>query len=400
MLSGSGVTMTTSFPNLIFSRHLALMVLCGLLLCCPAQTRADQPTPLELHFFAFGTEISLIVIHPDDQVVRQAGLRIEEQFAALHTELNPWQPGPLRSVNNALNLTGRARPGAATLELIAQSQLWHQRSLGKFNPTLGKLVARWQFDQAIHAPRHTPATGDSATSGTTTTPGTDTAASSATLSVTSAASSLSPEATDGAEPLPSPADLRLDPPWVYARRPGVYLDFGGIAKGYALDKGLATLQALGVEHAVINAGGDLKALGQGPHGAWHIGIRHPRGTEALAGIHVASGEGVFTSGDYERYFEQDGRRYHHIFDPDTGEPAIGIVSATVVDPSGALADAAATALIAAGPAQWQEVARSMGVRKVLVVTSDGTVFLSRDLVAQTTILDPAYRQVIVDLPPL
>lgn len=388
--------MTTTFPNPIFSRYPALMVLCGLLLCGPALTRAEQPPPVELHFFAFGTEISLVIIHPDTQVVRQAGQRIEALFAALNNELNPWQPGPLMSVNKALNLTGRARPGAATLELIEQAQLWHQRSLGKFNPTLGKLVARWQFDQAIHAPRHTPATADTAASGTTTT-GADTAASGAATFVASAAS---PVATDRAEPLPSPADLRLDPPWVYATRPGVHLDFGGIAKGYALDKGIATLQALGVEHAVINAGGDLKALGQGPHGAWHIGIRHPRGTEALAGIHVASGEGVFTSGDYERYFDQDGRRYHHIFDPDTGEPAIGIVSATVVDPSGTLADAAATALIAAGPAQWQQVARSMGVRKALVVTSDGTVFLSRDLVAQTTIRDPAYRQVIVDLPPL
>ncbi len=122
------------------------------------------------------------------------------------------------------------------------------------------------------------------------------------------------------------------------------LDWGGIAKGYGLDRASQAVMALGVSRGFINAGGDLFCWGMNPSGRpWQIGVKEPRGSGYL-GVLSLSGSGAATTGDYQRYFMQDGIRYHHVFDPRTGLPAPGHQSVTVVGPETGVCDALSTAL--------------------------------------------------------
>jgi thiamine biosynthesis lipoprotein len=127
--------------------------------------------------------------------------------------------------------------------------------------------------------------------------------------------------------------------------PDVQLDLGGIAKGHAVDRAITALRRHGIRQALVTVGGDLYALGRAPDGGpWQVGIRDPRTPDALAGRLSVEDRAVATSGDYERYFDWHGRRYHHLLDPDTAAPRLTSVhSLTVLAPTGMAADAAATA---------------------------------------------------------
>jgi FAD:protein FMN transferase len=133
--------------------------------------------------------------------------------------------------------------------------------------------------------------------------------------------------------------------WVRMSRAGMEIDFGGIGKEYAADRAATTLAERGVAAALVDLGGDVRALGTQEGGApWRVGIRHPRGTradEAIAAIDVADAA-VATSGDYERFIEIDGRRYCHILDPRTGWPVTHWQSVSVVAPLAIVAGSAAT----------------------------------------------------------
>jgi len=122
------------------------------------------------------------------------------------------------------------------------------------------------------------------------------------------------------------------------------LDWGGIAKGYGIDLAARTLQQDGISQGFVNAGGDLFCWGENPSSdLWRIGIKHPRESGFL-GILDISGVGAATTGDYQRFFVRDNHRYHHVFDPHTGYPAIGKQSVTVVGPEACICDALSTAL--------------------------------------------------------
>jgi thiamine biosynthesis lipoprotein len=126
--------------------------------------------------------------------------------------------------------------------------------------------------------------------------------------------------------------------------PGIQLDWGGLAKGHGIDLAYSVIKALGISRGFVNAGGDLYCWGFNPKGLpWQIGIKHPR-KAGFVGVLSISDIGAATTGDYHRYFIDEGIRYHHVFDPHTGAPARGKQSVTVVGPETALCDALSTAL--------------------------------------------------------
>lgn len=149
------------------------------------------------------------------------------------------------------------------------------------------------------------------------------------------------------------------------RRSGVQLDLGGVAKGYIVDRLHRLLDSLGRPDHIIQAGGDTRVGGRKSSGAWRVGIRNPRAADALSGM-ITSMEpfSVSTSGDYERFFEQGGIRYHHIFDPRTGLPSRNAVAVTVIADSSIVADALSTALFVLGPERGPAVARRFGAMAV------------------------------------
>jgi len=128
---------------------------------------------------------------------------------------------------------------------------------------------------------------------------------------------------------------------------GIRMGLGGIAKGTIVDRASATLKARGYVNHLIVAGGDLYASGRKASRPWNIGVRAPKGRGLYATIEVEN-EGMATSGNYERYFIKDGVRYHHILSPETGMPARGVSSVTVMAPSAGLADAFSTAVFVSG----------------------------------------------------
>jgi thiamine biosynthesis lipoprotein len=134
-------------------------------------------------------------------------------------------------------------------------------------------------------------------------------------------------------------------PVVRYQDPDVQLDLGAIAKGYGVDRAVAVLRELGVQHAIVTVGGDLYTIGEAPDGGpWQVGIRSPHDRNALAATLEVSDRAVTTSGDYERFFRWHGHTYHHLIDPDTGAPRITPMhSATVLGADCMNADAAATA---------------------------------------------------------
>jgi thiamine biosynthesis lipoprotein len=162
-------------------------------------------------------------------------------------------------------------------------------------------------------------------------------------------------------------------------RQGVRIDLGGIAKGYAVDRSVERLRALGIRHAMVNAGGDTRLLGDRRGKPWIVGIRDPRNDGRVVTRLPLADEALSTSGDYERYFEEDGVRYHHILVPGTGRSARGVRSATVLGADAVLTDALSTTVFVLGVERgMQLIARLPGVEAV-VVDDDGRIYYSAGL---------------------
>jgi len=153
---------------------------------------------------------------------------------------------------------------------------------------------------------------------------------------------------------------------------GMRIDVSGIAKGYAVDRAIQMLKDSGIRNALVNAGGDIYALGsRSGEKSWRIGIRHPRDNADLLGVLELKDKAVATSGDYENFFEADGKRYCHIIDTRTGRPVEGIMSVTIVANSAAEADALATAVFPMGADDGMKLIESLaGVDGIIMTGKD------------------------------
>ena len=158
------------------------------------------------------------------------------------------------------------------------------------------------------------------------------------------------------------------------------LHLGAIAKGYAVDQATKTLHKNNIHHAFINAGGDLKTFGSRPDKtAWKIGLQHPRKPESILASFSLSGKAVATSGDYQKYFNHEGTRYHHILNQKTGYPATGVTSATVVTDTVMDADALSTALLVMGAKKGLAFIDSLKNTEGLIVDQNKSTQLSQGM---------------------
>jgi thiamine biosynthesis lipoprotein len=164
-------------------------------------------------------------------------------------------------------------------------------------------------------------------------------------------------------------------------RPGVRINLGGIAKGYAVERGAALLRDAGIEHAMLNAGGDTRVLGDRRGQPWIVGIRHPRAADEIVTRLPLDDEAISTSGDYERFFEENGRRYHHIINPMTGEPTQGVLSATVIGPDATMTDGLSTTVFVLGPVAGVALVEGLPGYEAIVVDASGQLSYSDGLTA-------------------
>lgn len=161
--------------------------------------------------------------------------------------------------------------------------------------------------------------------------------------------------------------------------PGVRINLGGIAKGYTVEHAAEMLKREGVEHAVLNAGGDTRVLGDRLGKPWIIGIRHPRVADEVVTRLPLVDEAISTSGDYERFFEEDGHRYHHIINPATGKPTQGIVSATVIGPDATMTDGLSTTVFVLGVQKGLALIETLPGYEAVIVDSSGRLSYSTGL---------------------
>jgi FAD:protein FMN transferase len=320
-----------------------VLAVAALLLAGCGRPPAEEET--RHRFTAMGTLVDVTIWAMPPAAAEAAAREVEALFHAQHRAWDPWGDGELGRLNRALAAGEPFVPDADLAALLAEAATLTTASDGLFDPAIGSLVRLWGFSRDELQPDRPPPADEIA----------------ARLAA--------------AAPLPGllGADGRVSGP------ASVQIDLGGFLKGVAVDRGIELLRARGAEHAIVNAGGDLRAIGRRGERSWRIGIRAPRAPSILAALEVEHDEAVFTSGDYERYFDYQGRHYHHILDPRSGYPTEGISSVTVVHRAAGRADAAATALLVAGPDEWPAMAAALGVDTVMVVLDDGRIELTEKM---------------------
>jgi thiamine biosynthesis lipoprotein len=324
--------------------------------------------PAEFHhsILEFDTLINVTLYDVDEQVARQAFADLDRQFARYQRSWTPYEPSELTEINQRIAAGGTVRVAPSVLPLITLSIPLAEQSADLYNPAIGKLIKLWQFHRH-EEPDIRPPDADRIT----------------------ALVAADPKLTD----------LRLQGDQLGCDNPQVELNFGAFAKGYAVDMAMDQLREKGIEHAIFAVGGDVKALGRRGDRAWRVGIRHPRQDAIMASLDLQGEEGVSTSGDYERYFVYQDKRYHHILDPRTGYPARGTQAVTVVHRDSALADVAATALFVAGPRHWFELARDLQLKLVMFVDENGQVQVTPELMERLE-FNPAIKNAVQVTAPL
>ena len=166
---------------------------------------------------------------------------------------------------------------------------------------------------------------------------------------------------------------------VFLKKKGMAIDLGGIAKGYAVDRAFEILTSLGYKNFIVNAGGDLWAGGLKNNEPWSIGIQDPRSAEKVMATISVLDSAVATSGDYEKFFSHQGKRYHHILNPKTGFPAEGCQSVTILCKDGMTADGLATAVFVLGSVKGYDLCQKMKGVECLIVDGDGKVVMTPGL---------------------
>jgi thiamine biosynthesis lipoprotein len=306
----------------------------------------QRPQVHQQQILALGTLVDISLYNVDDKTAQDAVLKITQSLETIHHDWHAWQSSKLTAINKKLSRGDPVTLDDEGEKLIRAAITLSANSNGLFNPAAGQLIGLWGF-HSDERPTSEPPTGTAIKTWLTHKPGM--------------------------------ADLTLNNSVLKSSNSNVQLDLGGYAKGYAVDMAIAELKKLGINNAIVNAGGDLRTIGSKGDQPWRIGIRHPRQPGVIASLETSGDESIFTSGDYERYFEYQSQHYHHILDPHTGYPAKGATSVTVIHQDAATADAAATALFIAGPESWRNTAKSMGVNHVMLISQDGTIHMTETM---------------------
>ena len=332
------------------------LVIAGAALLLAGCGPGEREVETRHRFMAMGTLVEVTTWGVPQDEGEAAARAVEELFHKLHLAWHPRGEGALGELNRSLAADGQARPDPDLEPLLRRAAALSRVSSGLFQPAMGRLVALWGFSAEDTVPEAPPP-----------------------------ASAVRAWLEDA---VTLPALLQDD--GSLAGPAGVQLDLGGFFKGVAVDRGVELLRARGIEHAIVNAGGDLRAIGRRGERPWRIGIRDADDpATAAAALEIEDDEAVFTSGDYERFFDHQGERYHHVLDPRSGYPAEGIRSVTVLHHDAGWADAAATALMVAGPRDWPAVAAAMDLEAVLVFLDDGDVELTPAMAPRAWFTDEA-----------
>ena len=251
------------------------------------------------------------------------------------------KPSGLGRINSAAG-TDPVQAEPELLQLIGQGLRVAQETQGAFDPTVGSITRIWQFSGG--EPRL-------------------------------------PDAAEIAQALKRVGwdKVKLDPAagMILLSESGMALDLGGIAKGYTLDRASEVIKKLGISSALVNLGGDILAVGQrSPGKPWRVGVQDPRNETGMVAVASLKDRVIVTSGDYQRFFINNGNRYHHILDPQTGYPAPGLQSVTLVAPNGSTAEPLAVAVFVMGVEHGLKYIESVSGVYGFFIDQEGKVHMS------------------------
>ena len=308
--------------------------------------------------YVFGTLVDITIYGESEEKSQAVSNDIILNFQDLHNRLHAWRPSKLKSLNAAF-AQGKTpvRVDADIAAMIAQATALSVKSNGAFNPSIGGLIEAWGFHHDAFKP----------------------------VPIDKEKINRLVKAN------PQMSDIIIKNGQVFSNNQKVQLDFGGYAKGYALDTAMVYLRKQGIKNALINIGGNIIALGKHGEKPWRVGIQHPRKPNALATLDLESGWAIGTSGDYQRYFEIDGKRYCHIINPATGFPVEGVQAVTVLIPpqanAGTLSDVASKPIFIAKPEARANAAQAMHVENFMVIESPANIYVSPAMAKHITWLD-------------
>jgi thiamine biosynthesis lipoprotein len=316
---------------------------------------AAESTTVERSRVSMGSEVHLIAWTSDEPAALAAFEAAFDEFDRLDALMSVWKPG---SEVERLNAAAGDNPvpiSRDVLDVLIMARQTSEWTEGKFDVTFGVLSGLWKFDHDLDG--------------------------------------KIPPRADVLARLPlidyQKLDVDVAKSTAFLEQKGMRVHLGGIGKGYAVDRAAAMLRGRGFNDFMIQSGGDLYVAGQRGDRPWRAGIQDPRGPEGSGFAAMDLTDAAFTtSGDYERFFMKDGRRYHHIIDPDTGEPAKGCRSVTVVAKTATLADALDTGIFILGPEKGMALIERLNGVEGVIVTSSNNVLVSSGLTRRLVVRSP------------
>jgi thiamine biosynthesis lipoprotein len=325
------------------------------LAACGAPNPAPPAAKFERARLAMGSELRLTAWTADEPAAIAAFDEVFAEFDRLESLLSIWRDG---SDVQRLNAAAGLHPvtvSPETLEVLAMGRQVGDWTEGKFDITFAALSDLWKFDH------------------------------------------------DQDDTIPSPDAIRQRLPLIDYRRveldlhaktafiaqKGMRVHLGGIGKGYAVDRAVAALRRRGLHDFMVQAGGDMYVAGKRGDRAWRLGIQDPRGPADRIFAALELSDATFsTSGDYERFFIKDKRRFHHIIDPDAGAPASRCRSVTIVSDRAVVADGLSTGVFVLGPDQGMALIERLPEVEGVIVTHQNQVLVSSGLKDRLTIISP------------
>lgn len=305
----------------------------------------DGPRLMERSAVAMGSSLRVAIWTADEARAAAAADDVFKEFDRLESLLSIWKPGSDVVRLNAAAGRAPATVSTETLAVLTAARIGSERTNGKFDITFGALADVWKFDhdQDNRVPNRA--------------------------------------AIDARLPLVDfrAVEVNAAQRTAFITRPGVRVHLGGIGKGYAVDAAVTLLRQHGFHDFLIQAGGDMYAAGTNHGSPWTLGIADPRGShEAFAALEIRDAT-LSTSGDYERFFMKDGKRYHHLLDPDFGEPARGCRSVTIVTSRATIGDVLSTGVFIMGPEDGMALIEELPDVEGVIVTAANEVLVSSGL---------------------
>lgn len=292
-----------------------------------------------------GTEISVLIADQDEETARRAIGAAMSEFRRIEALMTDWRNSPFERINQQAGVAPVV-VDEEILFMIGESIRISEMTGGAFDITYAGAGKLWDFK------KRPPVLPEE-------------------------------EAVRRSLDLIGYSRIRIDreAKTVFLPREGMRIGLGGIAKGYAVDRAVETIGAMGIENFAVNAGGDLTVRGRKDGRLWWVAIRHPRDPERNIAFLPISNGSVVTSGDSERFFIVDGIRYSHILDPTTGYPAHKSQSVTLIASHAYLADAMATGVFVMGPVEGMAFIESQPHIEGMIVGADGSIHVSSGLQA-------------------